>query len=105
MTGTDDLTAFAREWPDYPLDQLPPLPADFGFYWSAMYPMFSAPDLRLGVIVEYPDHARREDPDLPRFILYADGPEDGDLPTDLLQTDNWNAVLGHIDRFRKNPPL
>lgn len=102
MPSPDDLARFAAEWPTYPLADLPAIPDDFQFYWSAMYPMFHAPALGLGVIVEYVNPAERENPEEPRFCLFADGPEPGDTPTDLIVTDNWNAILARIDVARKS---
>ncbi|MDQ7814100.1 hypothetical protein, partial [Brevundimonas sp.] len=104
VTQADHVAAVTagHAWPDFPAADLPRIPAGFEFAWSAMFPMFTASDLRLGIVVEYLEPAQRWAPDEPRFTLYDTG-EEGDCATDLLKTDNWNAVLASIDRRRATP--
>lgn len=101
VTQADHIAALNAHhaWPDYPAEDLPLIPPGFEFDWSGMFPLFSSDELGLGIVVEYLDPARRFATDQPRFNLFQNG-EEGDCPTDLLWTDNWNAVLAHIDARR-----
>ena len=102
LTQADHIAALTDRrqpwtWPDYPVEALPVIPDGFAYEPGVLYPVFEAPELGLGVIVEYPDPAKREEPDEPRFTLYTIG-DDGAFRSDIISSDNWNAILAHIDK-------
>lgn len=80
-------------FPDYPLADLPPIPAhwkDVSFRNDAC-PSFQVGGLQ--VFVDYADDANREHPGEPRFHVLT---EDADS---VLATDSWDEVILAVGRY------
>lgn len=88
---------FRTEFPDYPADGMPVLPAGFvDCSWhNDTCPSFFNETLGLYVFIDYPDREMREFPECPRFSL-SEGREDG-IDASLLVTDSWDEILAFID--------
>lgn len=88
----------ATEFPDYPLDSLPEIPAGFTdtSWHNDTCPSFGDEEFNLVVFIDYPDAAMREYPQAPRFTLNKG--EDH-----LLSGDDWQAILARIAEVRAAP--
>lgn len=85
--------AIADAFPDYPLADLPPVPA----HWvDASWHNDTCPSYRIGdvqVWIDYADRAKREFADGARFCMQIWGADDC-VP--VLETDDWQEVLRHV---------
>ena len=86
------MTDITVEFPGYPVDTLPAIPAGFvATHWhNDACPSWQRGNLRL--FVDYPDPDAREI-DAPRFSLQRD---DDDGVTVILDSDDWSAILDAI---------
>jgi hypothetical protein len=96
---------FREEFPDFPVNDMPPLPAGFedSSWHNDACPSMTNNVLRLHIFIDYADPAKRDpspNEDCPRFIvqpLDADGCLMPDAE-ELLATDKWDDVLDLIAR-------
>lgn len=101
------MSDFRTEFPDYPVDQMPAMPAGFedSSWPNDACPSFFNQTLRLAVFVDYPDRAKRERPDLVRFHLHQTDENGGRAPSGFeFESDDWNAILGKIAEFANWTP-
>lgn len=101
---TMDREAFpllAREFPDYPIASLPPIPA----HWvDRSWHNEPCPTFQIGeadgqiVFIDFPDPAVREFPEMKRFTVH-NLDQNGQLGTDSmgLETDDWAEVLAEVE--------
>jgi len=87
--------AFQEEFPDYPVAQMPIIPAGWrDTSWrNDQCPSFTAHGVQ--VFIDFADPNEREFPESPRFIVSAD-PEVHDHNEPLMETDDWQAVLDYV---------
>lgn len=92
---------FREEFPSYPADQMPAIPAEFmDTSWrNDMCPSFTSDKLKLHLWVDFPQMQDREH-EGPRFILeeQENGIETGKL---VVETENWDEVLAAIEALRQ----
>ena len=90
---------FTTEFPDYPVADMPALPAGFiDLSWrNDMCPAFANPALGFAVWIDYADPAAREFEDGKRFTVYpcdAEGAHTED--ESAFESDEWADVLAFI---------
>lgn len=89
-----------KEFPDFPVADLPAIPAGFvdSSWHNDSCPSFTDEARRLMVYVDYADKEKREEPSAPRFSLRRLDAEGcvTDEPS-VIDTDDWNAVLLAIE--------
>lgn len=87
------------EFPDYPVTDLPPIPAGFvdTSWHNNSAPSFDNAALGLSVWIDYANTAQREHDGGKRFYVHAIE-ADGAFAADdaILETDDWAAVLALI---------
>lgn len=90
----------AKEFPDYPASDLPPLPEGFEdtSWHNDACPSLSNDAAGLVVYVDYVDKAKRENEATERFTLMTLG--DFDV---VVHTDDWNVVLESIRAHKPVP--
>lgn len=84
-----------EEFPDYPTDSLPSIPADWlGVSWRHdACPSWRT--LNLQIYVEWPDPEMRDIPG-PRYRIHELG-DDGEFVAVGLETDDWQSVLDYVN--------
>lgn len=90
----------AKEFPDYPAADLPPIPDGFEdtSWHNDACPSFSNEAVGLIVYVDYLDKAERENEATERFTLMMLG--DCDV---VIHTDDWAVVLESIRNHKETP--
>lgn len=93
-----------REFTDYSPQDVPPIPnswTDVSWHNDAC-PSFIAAErdgAQLQVWVDYADPAKREcGEDLPRYRAYWYDHDTGDVKKEIIESDDWNAVLTAVER-------
>lgn len=110
MAEAETLPQWQREFPSYPVDAMPPIPAgwsDLSWHNDAM-PSFLVTST-LGVWVDYPDPAHSDFPEwrasgqMKRFSLVplVDGEHPADLEMPYLETDDWDEVLAMVESLTR----
>jgi len=94
--------AIAREFPDFPLDSLPEIPASFEARPWRHDAMPAWRDERAGFTlwIDHPDSAERVEPGAPRFTLI----DDRDDFRALAATDEWSQVVSALEEARSARP-
>src|SRR5215471_6706565 len=88
---------YKTEFPNFPDADMPAIPPGFvdGSWHNDACPSFHNEARGLQIYVDYADPAKREVEGMTRYtVLQIDS---NSVPTDLLNTDNWDEVLAIID--------
>jgi hypothetical protein len=84
---------FRTEFPDYPADAMPAMPAGFvdSSWKNDICPGFRNEKLNLVIYADFPNAADREFPEEPRFTLHSIVENDATGDT-IAVSDDWNEV-------------
>jgi hypothetical protein len=90
--------AFTLEFPDFPEKDMPAIPAGFedASWHNDACPSFFSPTLQAVLFVDFLDPALREFPETLRFGLYPATAEGLRLGAEIMESDDWNAILAAI---------
>lgn len=101
--GEEMTTTFQTEFPDYPVTDMPAMPAHGNFVDTSWHnnacPSITSDDLGLHIWIDFVDKSLREFQDGPRFIVTRQDNEFETIDT-VLETEEWNEVLAVIERER-----
>lgn len=89
--------SFREEFPDYPVDAFPPMPAFFiDTSWHNDACPSIASEAGLSIWIDYPDPEQREMPDTKRFSVSATDADGAVVGEPLLETDEWSDVVAFL---------
>ena len=96
-------TTFQTEFPDYPVADMPAMPAHGDFVDTSWHndacPSITSDALGLRIWIDFADKTVREFENGPRFIVTR---QDGGIETGqtVIETDGWDEVLAVIEQER-----
>ena len=97
------ITTFENEFPDYPVVDMPAMPAQGDFFDTSWHndacPSITSDALGLRIWIDFADKSVREFEDGARFIVVRqrDGVQTGNT---VIETDDWDEVLAVIELER-----
>lgn len=94
---------FQTEFPDYPVADMPAMPAHGDFVDTSWHndtcPSITSDALGLHIWIDFADKSVREFEDGPRFIVVRQG-HGIEVGETILETDDWDEVLSFIEQER-----
>ena len=91
------MPSWKKEFPDYPVNTMPEIPAGFidTSWHNDMCPSFEWEHAHLSLWVDFPDPETRDlGPDVARYVLIHNGLDV------LLATNSWDEMVSMINKLR-----